>query len=152
PDDRYQTCRELLQDLARIRKISDDTTTEPSVLVPVSVEAIATPAATTMRVTGRRHWRWLPWLVAGSLLLSTGAGAALAWLRLMKQPSTAPANGLAADDGNVEAIFSKQRHEQFLKEAVEQYADPGNDPTRIRNGLNHGIELGLHYLDQWRLD
>jgi serine/threonine-protein kinase len=152
PDDRYQTCRELLQDLARVRAGLSGAPEGPSVVGGLTVDAIATPAATTATILPVRRRRWLPWLVAGSLLLSAAGGAALAWAHLKKQAATESTSATAADAGNVEALFSKQKHEQFLREAVEQYADPGNDATRIHNGVNHALELGLLYLDQWRLD
>jgi serine/threonine-protein kinase len=151
PDDRYQTCRELIQDVARVRAELSGVPVGQSVVAQVTVDAVAAPAATTLTLLPVRRRRWLPWLVAGSLLLSGAAGAAIAWTRLKKQAEIEPTSTTAADAGNVEALFSKQKHEQFLKEAVEQYADPGNDKTRIRNGLSHAIELGLLYLDQWRL-
>jgi hypothetical protein len=100
----------------------------------------------------RKSWHWLPLLVAASLLVSAGAGAAVAWIRLKKQPISPEPPVAVADSSAVDALFSKQRHEQFLKDAVDLYADPGSDQTKIRNGLNHCVELGLLYLDQWRLE
>jgi hypothetical protein len=90
--------------------------------------------------------------VAASLLLSTAGGAGLAWARIKKQ-ARAPSVAVSATDvDSVEALFSKQKHEQFLKDVVDSYAEPGKDPTKIRNGVNHCVELGLLYLEQWRLD
>jgi hypothetical protein len=100
----------------------------------------------------RKSWHWLPLLVAASLLLSAGAGAAVAWIRLKKLPISPEPPVAVADSSAVDALFSKQKHEQFLKDAVDQYADPGSDATKIRNGRNHCVELGLLYLDQWRLE
>jgi hypothetical protein len=48
--------------------------------------------------------------------------------------------------------ISLARREQFLKEAVEQYANPGKDQVQVRMGVGHLLELGLFYLDQDRLE
>jgi len=152
PEDRYQTCCELLQDLARVPAGQTAGTPVSSGVTRMTVDGFTPAAATTLTLRPVRRGRWLACLVAASLFLATATGASLAWLRLRKQEMAEPTAATAADAGNVEALFSKQRHEQFLKEAVEQYADPGNDVTRIRNGLSHALELGLLYLDQWRLD
>jgi serine/threonine-protein kinase len=152
PEERYQTCRELLKDLARVRAAMAGVPAGQSAADLVQGEAVTVAAApaTPLAKRGSRR-RWLPWLVAASLLLSALSGAGVAWARLKRQAGTqAPANP-SADVGDVEALFSKQKHEQFLRDAVEQYADPGSDPTKVRNGVNHIVELGLLYLEQWRL-
>jgi serine/threonine-protein kinase len=152
PDDRYQTCRELIRDLARVRDGLSAPSGGQPVMAPVSANATVVPTASTVTVVTPPRRRWLVALVAVSLLLSTAGGAGLAWARLKKQ-TTAPSVAVSATDvDNVEALFSKQKHEQFLKDVVDSYADPGKDATKIRNGLSHCIELGLLYLEQWRLD
>jgi serine/threonine-protein kinase len=153
PDDRYQTCRDLIRDLARVREGISGAPAGQSALMLATGEEMPNPSIPTavMHLTRKPRY-WLPWLVAASLLLSAGTGAAIAWVRLKKQ-SSSPESAIAASDSSaVDALFSKQKHEQFLKDAVDQYADPGSDQTKIRNGLNHCVELGLLYLDQWRLE
>jgi serine/threonine-protein kinase len=152
PEERYQTCRELLTDLARVRGAIAGVPAGQSAADLAQDEAVTVAAAPTtpLSVPGSRR-RWLPWLVAASLLLSALGGAGVAWARLKNQAGTQAPASPSADVGDVEALFSKQKHEQFLRDAVEQYADPGNDATKIRSGVNHIVELGLLYLEQWRL-
>jgi serine/threonine-protein kinase len=152
PDDRYQTCRDVIRDLARIHDgVSGAPSSETGAML-VSAARASSPSIPTLVCPALRKRRWLPWLVAASLLISAGVGAGLAWLRLKKEDGTPTPTLVATDSSTVDALFSKQKHEEFLRDAVDQYADPGADPTKIRNGLNHCIELGLLYLDQWRLD
>jgi serine/threonine-protein kinase len=152
PDSRYQTCRELLRDLASVRDRPMGATADGVVAVSLIAGAASVPAGRTTTLAARHpRRRWLGWLVAASLLTSAMAGAGLAWMQLRKQAQPTPPNA-ATDLGNLEALFSKQKHEQFLKDAVEQYANPGDDAARVRLGTGHNIELALLYLEQWRLD
>jgi serine/threonine-protein kinase len=152
PDDRYQTCRDVIRDLARVREGMSAASTGETGAMLLSGAVSTTPSTPTLACPTLRRRRWLPWFVAVSLLISAGSGATVGWLRLKKESASTPQAVSAADSSTVDALFSKQKHEQFLKDAVEQYADPGNDPTKIRNGRNHCLELGLLYLDQWRLE
>jgi serine/threonine-protein kinase len=150
PDERYQTCRDLLKDLTRLREAIPGAPAGQSAFVLPSMEEVAASREKTAVFPPTRRRRWLPWLVAASLVLAALSGAALARARLKKpaEPPTAPATD---DTRAVEALFSQQKREQFLKDAVDQYANPSNDLTS-RLGAGHIIELGLLYLDQWRLD
>jgi hypothetical protein len=76
----------------------------------------------------------------------------MGWWRIQAQEHPPVPTGEAADAQAVEELFSQRRQEQRLKEWVVQYANPGNDPTRIRNGLGFYVELGVLYLQQHRLE
>jgi hypothetical protein len=90
--------------------------------------------------------------VALSLLVALGAGAGAGWLWRQHQATPPPVPAAESDTPAPEAPISLARREQFLKEAVEQYANPGKDRTQIQLGLGHILELGLFYLDQGRLE
>ena len=81
-----------------------------------------------------------------SVLLAPVGGAALSWY-LDRHQAAPPPDPAAADAGSVAALFSLQKREQFLHAAVDQYADPGNDPGNVRDGVKFAVELGLLYLD-----
>jgi len=90
--------------------------------------------------------RRLPWVIALSLLLAAVGGAAIGWYRSRHQAAPPP-EPAAADAGAVEAMFSLEKRERFLLLAAEQYADPGNDQGKVREGVKFAVELGLLYLD-----
>jgi serine/threonine-protein kinase len=146
PHDRYQTGREVLKDLVRLR---DGLPATPGT---VTVSAAGTQRALPLvgRLMAGRRWL-LPVAVVLSLVLAAALGAALGWARLPKRevPSEAPEE--PADTGAVESLFSTQDKEKFLNQAVEQYADPGKDANRLKLGVGHCVELGTLYLEQGRL-
>jgi serine/threonine-protein kinase len=146
PEDRYQTCRDLLRDLVRVREGLSGVAAGQSVALLDPGDTPEQFATQPVKPAYRR--RWLPFLVAASLVLAAVSGAALAWWQRHKE---FPTSAASVTDASVEALFSQQKREQFLKDAVEQYADPGTDAARIRLGLGHCIELAVFYLDQWRL-
>jgi serine/threonine-protein kinase len=152
PAHRYQTGRDLLKDLVRLRE--SQAAAGPHQTQPVSLGSIASlPAApTSPGGGGAQRGRWLPAAVPLSLVLAVAVGAGAALL-LRQARSAAPAAAASGPEQPAEETFkSLQRREQFLKEAVEQRANPGEDKAQLRLGLGDRIELGLFYLDQWRLE
>jgi serine/threonine-protein kinase len=149
PEDRYQTCRDLLKDLARVREGISAAPAGQSIHLLAADEGGVTRSVTAALGAAPVRRRWLPAVVAASLLLSAAYGAGLAWMRF-KKPAE-PVAAISDDASAVDALFSQQKREQFLKDAVAQYANPGEDPARIRLGAGQCIELGLFYLDAWRL-
>jgi serine/threonine-protein kinase len=122
---RYQNCAELLQDLNRFR----------------SRHAGADAAAEGTR------WYRRPSLLLSAATLALFLGAVGAWLRSRPAAeSHASSQDLAAP-----ALSDREKHEQFLRGAVAEYADPGSDRARQDLGLRHCLELGLFYLEDGRL-
>jgi serine/threonine-protein kinase len=168
PEDRYQSCRELLADLARVRESLGGQTTgamgiqslaatgpvplaapEPGPLVETSLKITAPASA----VPARRR-RWLPWAVAGSVLVAATAGAAVGWLRVRAEAY--PAAPPAVEVPEPRPPSPETEHQQFLERAVQQYLKPtGSTPQEIneqaRLGVGHAVELAVFYLDRWRL-
>jgi serine/threonine-protein kinase len=148
PAQRYQSGRELLKELVRLRDGLANAA-GPQQTQAVSSESVveSVPAA---QPAAPRPPRWLFAAVPVSLglALAAGAGAAL----LLRQYRSANVTAAAApdvspDDGPV----SLRKREQVLKDAVALYATP-KDPTQVRLGVGQNVELALFYLDQWRLD
>jgi hypothetical protein len=169
--DRSQTCRERLADLARLREAvnhgeAGGAATRPEWLAePVALaaesgphrQAAAThevPAARTGTAPARRPRRWLPWAVAGSVLLAATGGAAVGWVQLQAGARPAAGPPTAPDAPEPRPLQSEAEHETFLKRAVQEYlrgANPQEVQAQVRKGLDHAIELALFYLDRWRL-
>ena len=168
---RYQSCRELLGELGRLREKLPGSNSDAEVVpiaeemplpeadvglaVPPAWDALG-PSTAVFPVRPRksaplpRCW-WV--LVALTVLLALlgGAGLGVGWLRLRAGGHATPV-GASGDVGEVNALFSEAGREKFLLQAVEEYANPEGDPNRIRLGIGHCIELTLFYLDRHRLE
>src|SRR5262249_31018970 len=83
PAQRYQTCRELLKALARLRESLANSPEAPQTGIlsldsVVGVQAVAAPAPSTpsVPVVAQSRRRWKHWLAVGSILLALAGGAA----------------------------------------------------------------------------
>jgi hypothetical protein len=114
---------------------------------PLPMTLPSTP--TLLVATGRRSW--LPWLAAGSVVLSLAVGSALGVYRHLHRSAPPPETSTAEVDA-IDAMFSPQKREQVLQAAVEKNAYFGTDRIRMRVALASYLDLGLFYLEQWRLD
>jgi serine/threonine-protein kinase len=162
PDERYQTCRELLADLAQVCATvtnADGIAITPSTgLSGVQRRATITaevPATRTRTTLLERRRRWLPWAFAGSLLLAATSGAAVGWLRLHAAAKSA-GNATTAAEPEANPLRSEAEREDLMKRTVQQYLKPsGTTPqeraTQVRMGIDHAVELTVFYLDRWRL-
>jgi serine/threonine-protein kinase len=147
PDQRYQTAGDLLEDLARLRQ-------GLSLPKPAPVESTPLPAASgkTVTVPAARPRSWLVAAFVGSLLAAAGLGAVLGRGGFRPAVETEPQSPPAPADDGISALFSPTERERFLNGKVQEFANPGGDVTRRRQGLDFLTELGLIYLNQWRLD
>jgi serine/threonine-protein kinase len=161
PGQRYQTGRDLIRDLARLReRLAQSGGGEQTGVISLD-SAPALPAAPGTPVAGLRtaipvpvppRRRLLPAVVLSLLAaLACGAGAGWLWREYQAAPQE-PAPAADGDTAPAEAPLSLAKREQSLKERVEEYANPGKDPLQVRNGLGQLLELGLFYLDQGRLE
>jgi serine/threonine-protein kinase len=166
PVGRYQTGRELLTDIARLREtLSGQTATVAPMsasveLVPVSpaqasdrtsVSATGTPATLPMPPSPRR-WGWRTTLFAGSVLLAVALGSAIAWFQhRLAFPAHA---ALVPAVANGKEPVSEQEEEKALRTLVDQYlnAKPSADRFENQAGLNLSCKLALLYLERDRLD
>lgn len=153
PAQRYQTGRELLKDLNRLREnlggaSQGHKTLQAGSFVPTKTMPAMPPVEEPLP-----YWQrpWVRWTVPGSLLLALFAGVALGWPRSRPSsppppPEPAPPVKLASEPA------PHQSRELFLQTGVKQYADPGKDQGNVVLGLKLGIELAEFYLEQWRLE
>ncbi len=166
PEARFQTCRELLVEIARLREALNGVSAHAANRSGASADA-GSHAAVPARATGhmpavpaerplvRPLRRWLPWAIAASVLLAAGGGAAFGWLRL-HAATRGPSGSKEVDVPEPRPPQAETEREKFLQTAVQQYLKPGGatpqeKTQQIRLGLDHAVELGLFYLDRWRL-
>jgi eukaryotic-like serine/threonine-protein kinase len=151
-DDRYQTARELLQDVLRLRNSLTAALKGKSgtiSLVATGVEPLV--ALEAEKTEPPRSRRWLPWAVAASIVAALVGGAALGFIR--GRPSNAASSSLAAKDfATSETEVDRERlalkeKEQRLRQAAKDYANPGNDRAI---GISHQVELAVFLLEQRR--
>lgn len=161
PDDRYQTAKEFLRDLARLREnIASGVTTHPVAASP-DVTAATIPAAAeapTSEFAGLTPPPKRPRRSGGGMLMASLIIVGLATLaagvtvRFAVNKLTArvadrpPAN---VPDPPVTPTISGD--ERFAIDAAKQFADP-RDRDDVRKGLNFQIDLAVYYFKQHRLD
>ncbi len=170
PEQRYQTGRDLLRDLSRVREsLPGVTGASRSPLVSGGSLDVALPGdapgslAATGTVPPRSRARfWLPWVAAATVALALLMGAAVGMVRndplgwfhpLAAAETPAPQSPAAVGEASPEI----RKLEQALVEAAKKYPNPdpprpGTRPMQLIMGLDARIELGLFYLDQQRLD
>jgi hypothetical protein len=99
-----------------------------------------------------RPRRRLAGFAAATVALALLGGATAAWLG-RGAPTPQPENRPTPSAAPEQPLVTEQRkHEQFLLEAVEKYANPAGDPSRRELGLRHSVELALFYLKDNRLE
>ncbi|HTU89190.1 MAG TPA: protein kinase [Gemmataceae bacterium] len=162
--ERYQTGRELLKDIARLREgLSGQTATaatpSPSVeLVPASAAQVAevassanlAPATVPMPKWARQSWGWRGAVFAGSVLMAGVIGVAVAWLQ---HRLALPARAAVVPAPDEPATNRLETKEQALRTLLEPYFDarPGNF-REVQKGVEQAMDLGMCYLEQDRLD
>jgi serine/threonine-protein kinase len=157
PEARYQTGRELLRDVVRVRESLSGAT---AALSPASAGAtVATAAllpapaapATAPMPTARPRWRRPALLFVLSVLLAGLAGAAVARYRRAAADPLRHPEGPPADAAEVEALAPAHRREKALREAAEEYLS-APDTKRVAVGYGLCLDLALLYLEADRLD
>jgi serine/threonine protein kinase len=163
PAGRYQTGRELLKDIARLREsLSGQTAAElpqsPSVeLVPAAMaqdteKAMSKAASATapMPRWASLHWGWRRAVFAGSVFLAVLGGVWVAWFQ---HRLAFPAHAAVVPVGEEFAPNRMESKEQAIRTLLEPYLDtrPGNF-REVQKGLEQGMDLGMLYLEHDRLD
>jgi eukaryotic-like serine/threonine-protein kinase len=152
PEDRYQTCREIVRDVVRLRDLLVGVTgTSSGVLFSTgpapsdSLDLLATQVIPSVR---RSPWgRRLLGLTA--ILLAMVGGLAYGWLQIHHAASPQPSSDLTEES---RAQFSHKEQEDILTKLVKQrFANP-QTRDEIMTGLGFRIDLGLLYLKDRRLD
>jgi serine/threonine-protein kinase len=150
---RYPNCAELLRDLNQFRETLAAQKTQLQELgtLPALPSSTTAAAVTGPPPRGRRGWVGL---AAATVILALLGGGLAAWLR-----SSAAAPASKASSTSSSAVVAEEppaaepsRIERLLREAVEEYANPGTDRLRRQLALGHNLELGLYYLKEDRLE
>jgi serine/threonine-protein kinase len=148
PAQRYQTCRELLRDLARVR----DSLTGATTVVPLddfpsdSTPATAVlPQAKTMPMPAAsgRAWKWLLFLLAA--LLAAGGGVALSWY-VHRVPELPRVQAAAIEPDDADPL----KAELALRDGVRLYLNQGARGD-VASGFVLARNLGLLYLERGKL-
>jgi tRNA A-37 threonylcarbamoyl transferase component Bud32 len=158
PDERYQTFKDVLRDLNKVR----DAIAGGNSLVPMVLPASSVMSGRSGRMSAGAHTtfdgglgggrgKWFPRLIGAAALLGLLAGGIT--VRLVRhrlnagEPAPAPA-GLAE---NPQPIISSD--ERFALEAAHQFADPSTaDHRDLKKGLDFQIDLFVYYMKHHRLD
>jgi serine/threonine-protein kinase len=143
PEDRYQTGRDIVRDLALLRDnlVGVTGTQQLQLLSTGPVSPLPTDAVSTQTIPRLRPRRRLVAWIAASFVLALVGGLSYG---LWRQPP-------AAQDAADKVRHPPKTKEEYLRESVEQHAHPGKNLAELRRGLEFAIELGLLYLEQQRL-
>jgi serine/threonine-protein kinase len=171
PDRRYQTAKDLLRDVARLREglsgVAVSGAVSPTIHVdvpPAPSSAVSTPsggAPTLTTPVPKRSRSITPTTVVllglGFLLsmLVAGAGGMMyAWKDRRREGPLPRGQVLPAADASVlDALHLPSKQEQGLREAVDRYLGSSRGKvTEQASGFGACADLALLYLDSHRLD
>jgi serine/threonine-protein kinase len=161
PAQRYQTGRELLRDLARLREslsASAAGAAQPGLSVDlpsgsVSASTPAPPASRPLAPPAPPNRRgWLAAAVVLSLVAAAGVGAAVGWPR--RAPDEPPTGGAAPDAVDADDFTPPLTDEEATRTLVDKYLQQPQPPTgpNLSTSLGLCVDLGVLYLEQHRLD
>ena len=163
PAGRHQTGRELLKDIARLRENPSGQTAagqpSPSVeLVPApsaldtdkAMSARVAPMTATMPKWPSIRWGWWGSFFAGSVLVAGIIGTAVGWVQ---HRLAFPAHAAVVPDSTDAQPHKLESKEQALRILLEPYLNtrPANF-REVQRGIEQGMDLGVFYLEQDRLD
>jgi serine/threonine-protein kinase len=138
PEERFQTGREVVRELSRLRTALSGITADPSGFTLGTLSSEPFDAMPTM-VLPPKKWSW-PMVLAGvSIAAALVAGLAFGWLRNREQPAVVHEPPLD-DPGPVKTLFSKKEREKELEKRWQEYAKTQGGPVAA-------TDLGLFYLN-----
>ncbi len=153
PAQRYQTGREILRDLTRLRGGAAGSTIEVSQPL-LSVELVAVPSgsqtlpAKAPPANSRRMF-WYT-LIGASVAAALILGAVAGWMRrtVAAPPSVVPVANAPTPDEGLLAV----NDEEALRKLIDTYLQPANAGPNVSDGMGLCLKLGVLYLEQHRLD
>lgn len=158
PEARYQTAREILRDVGRLRDavmVAGTTAVAPTLPSGFS-EGAATLSAPTLPVAPRPRWRRA--VLVGLIPLALAGGAALGYFRNNAVPTDGTQNIEVAQPGEeplaAKSLFSPAERERILVKNWQDSVQANTAPDLIdaAAGLKDAIKLGLFYLKEKRYD
>jgi serine/threonine-protein kinase len=152
PDERYQTARDLLRDVLKLRETLGAPSTASQVHLSADQVALASPTTPLPVAPAAPPSRVRKWLVAALMLLAfplaASGGALYAWAKRANTiPFPAGATGSFVDSGS-DGNAASGKLEAALKAAVEQHLT-GDKPE---GGFDACADLGLLYLETHQLE
>jgi serine/threonine-protein kinase len=166
PAGRYQTARDLLLDVLRLREgLSGQTAFVQAMSLALEIPASASGSATSVPPTGSapgattvaapltaarvQGWLRRAALVAGTLLLAGGLGVTCGWLGRRTGGPVHPAAVPLPD----EEVIEVRKKEETLAAAVDLHLRELSRPgANVQAGLDLSRELGLFYLQHGQLE
>jgi serine/threonine-protein kinase len=145
PEDRYQSAKELLRDLSRLRESLGNSKTGTLFPPPPRTGSQTTLGEPTL-VRPRRPSRLRRWAGPASLLAALTAGALVGWMT----PTTP--SGLPGDDVQPhpadESAALVERERRILLDDIEKTAQP-RDHVELVLGVRLRSDLAHLYLEDW---
>jgi len=158
PAQRYQTCRELLKDLARVRDSINGVTgflplgTTGLVSTPGGLATAPVPASGTRPVVvPPRRSRWLLVAFVLSLLVAGGIGVGLG---LWRQKGRSPADNeeALAETAPFPEATPPLKREQFRKSLFDEFFEQNNGLPDVQLGVQLCLVAAIPYLEEGALD
>jgi serine/threonine-protein kinase len=157
PEQRHQTAREIVKEVALLRDaLVGVMKTGPMPLQlptsPIAVSIKAPSTATMPRpILPRRSPRWLRWAGVLSIVVAFVLGGVIGWLRNSSRATAAIPDQTTDKSAPEESISPRREREQLLRAQWQRYAQPTVE-QECRLGLQAAVDLGLFFLDVWRLE
>lgn len=150
PEDRYQSAREIVKEIGRLRDAMVGATSASSTVPnPVITVGPSPPrpgdSILTQSLPAYRSRRWLGWLAAGTIVAALAVGIALG-LITRKQAAALP----TGPDPQLALLERKLKEEETTKLIHER--GQSKVALDVAEGLNQAIKLGFGYLKDRRLD
>lgn len=153
PGQRYQTGRDLLRDVARVREGLSGTaaTGQPtSLLEPLLATAVSDSTSGLQAAVAPARRGWLMAAFVLTMVAAAAVGVAVAW-RERRQERPLADRSPPADAAAVETILLPNRREQALRLLVDQALNPPPKQLPDVGAVANCLELGLYYLEGNRL-
>lgn len=156
PEDRYQSFKEILRDIAKLR----ESVTGGMPLAPMSLPGpgsssatLSAPTESAVNVVGRAPIqlgsnKWVPRIVVAVILAGMLLGGVT--MRLAIHRLTAKEAGPRAESNEPPPYVSNE--ERFALELAKKFADPDSSPDELRRGIGFQVDLLAYYLKKGRLD
>ena len=152
PESRYQTAKEILKDLAKLRSfITGQTDYVPLIATQEKTQKVAIPSTSDSATEAlpkprrpRRPQRRMGWLIAASLLFGLAGGSAIAWS--LNRNSREKGDPAPAVDRS-----SLQSREKKLEEEIPRYLSGTDGFKNLQAGMGLCRELAGLYLKQDKL-
>jgi eukaryotic-like serine/threonine-protein kinase len=162
PDARYQSFKDILRDLNKLRESIAGGNTLAPVVIPISATLHGAANAVTIGPDGvavgsspTRLQKMFPWIVASAAVVGLLAGGVTVRLLRHRLMAKEPAAETAGDDAKQKDAAEQpivSSEERFALEASHQFADPNTaDHRELKKGLDFQVDLLVYYLKRHRL-